>query len=183
MPTSAVFGAWSGRISPLESSPMCRASGSAHRQVIEERLYEDDIGIFNRLLLVAQNIWGQRYIGDLIARRVQRGYDSGGWVAPDGSWDYSHLSVTLSDSMFSVRRIIGNDWGSTSLSKWSQPRASLEIDYTAYGQPDPIVGLATDPWTDFPASGAASGDGVIDFFDMPDAVVAALSNHPLTPTP
>ena len=45
---------------------------------------------------------------------------------------------------FSVRRIIGDDWGSTSHSVWLRERASLEIDYAAYGQPDAIVGLATD---------------------------------------
>ncbi len=111
--------------------------------------YNHDTGTFDRLLLVAQNIWGLRYIDDLIGRRVQRGYDSGGWVAPDGSWDHAHLSVTLSDSMFSLRRIIGDDWGSPSLSKWSQQRASLEIDYSSYGQPDPIVGLIRpDPRTE-----------------------------------
>jgi hypothetical protein len=73
-------------------------------------------------------------------------FTASGWVAPDGSWDHAHLSVTLSDSMYSVRRIIGDDWDSPSLSEWSHERASLEIDYTAYGQP--IPGLATDPWTD-----------------------------------
>jgi hypothetical protein len=45
---------------------------------------------------------------------------------------------------YSVRRIIGDDWGSRSHSVWLRERASLEVDYAAYGEPDAIVGLATD---------------------------------------
>ncbi|MBX3322047.1 MAG: RHS repeat-associated core domain-containing protein [Phycisphaeraceae bacterium] len=71
--------------------------------------------------------------------------------------------------MFSVRRIIGDDWGSTSHSVWLRERASLELDYAAYGEPDAIVGLSTDPWMDL------TGDGEVDiFFDM-QAFMAHLS--------
>jgi RHS repeat-associated protein len=130
-------------------------------QLVEERLWSDfeNDGDYDQLLLVAQNIWGQRYIDDLIARRVQHGYDDSGWVEPDGSWHHEHLSLTLTDSMFSVRQIIGDDWGDTSRSKWMRERSSLEIDYAAYGEPDAIVGVVTDPWVDF------TGDGTMNFAD------------------
>ncbi|MCW5763647.1 MAG: hypothetical protein KIT88_10445 [Phycisphaeraceae bacterium] len=114
---------------------------SAAWQVVEEHI-DEDFGTSAGLDRVIQQVWGVRYIDDLVARRVQHGLPGTTYTPPDGAWSHGDLALTLSDSMFSVRRVIGDDWGSTSHSVWLRERASLEVDYAAYGEPDAIVGLA-----------------------------------------